>query len=332
MGGQMENSQQFNELRRKAPKEVSIVVPVYNEEKVINCFYERTMNVMKNTKSSYEIVFVDDGSTDGSLEIIKNLKDKDGDLGYVSFSRNFGHMAALFAGLEKSTGAAVISLDVDLQHPPELIPELLKEWRQGFQIVCAVNNNTKAIGFAKRWTSSMFYRLIARISDIKIPLGSSDFRLLDRQVVDEILKMNEKRKFLRGIVEWIGFKKSYVPYSVAQRYTGESKYNYKKMINFALDAIFAFSLTPIRLSFLLGAVVSTISFLYGMFTIVTVLCDIRWYRNQPAIPGWLSIMVAILFLGGIQLMAMGILGEYVGRIYEESKNRPLYVIKESSTS
>lgn len=303
-------------------KLISIVLPAFNEEGNIQIVYSRLTTVMKEYEN-YEIIFVDDGSKDFTLERIKEIAGNDNKIKYISFSRNFGHQNALKAGLDYSSGECVISMDCDLQHPPELILEMINKWHEGYDIINTVRSESKDISFFKRKTSNLFYSFINKLSDINITAGSSDFRLLDRKVV-AILKKCTEFPFFRGMVSWVGFKSYPIPYNPDKRYSGESKYSIKKMIFFALNGITSFTVKPLHLSSLLGVVISAFSFLYIIYAIF---CKI--FTDQT-IAGWTSVLVSVLFLGGIQLIIIGILGEYIGKLFITSKNRPLYIIQEKS--
>lgn len=312
--------------------QISLIIPIYNEEKNIPILYDRITSVMKRgVKEPYEIIFVDDGSIDNSLRILRELKIRDSRVRYVSFSRNFGHQIAICAGFEATHGKAIISMDGDLQHPPELLPEIIAKWHEGYQIVSLIKEDVKVLPFFKHWFTAVFYALIRRISNLKLSFGASDFRLLDRVVVEALKNMPEKRKFLRGLVDWTGYRNVNLPYKLEKRYAGKPKYTYSRMFRLAFDAIFSFSLTPLRVVFWLGIITSSFCFLYAIFITIVIMFDIRGLIYKGVVvPGWLSIMVGILFLGGIQLVGIGMLGEYIGRVYEETQNRPLYLVKEVS--
>lgn len=297
----------------------SIILPVYNEEGTLDVLYERLTRVMEGLSPNYEIVFVDDNSKDRSFEIMSGFHGKDPRVRIVRFSRNFGHQAAITAGLDHARGDAVVMMDADLQDPPEVIRDLVEKHKEGYDVVYARREKRKGESAFKLWTASVFYRLINALTDVDIPLDTGDFRLISRKVVDSLKSINEKNRFLRGLITWIGYRQIGVDYVRDPRYAGETKFTVKKMMRFAIDGISSFSHVPLKIATLMGFVVSFISFL--------LIIGVFWFRltHEPA-PGWASIMVAITFIGGIQLIAIGIIGEYLGRIYDEVKNRPLYLL------
>ena len=300
--------------------DLSIVVPLFNEEESLPELYTRFSAVSSSLGLACEIILVDDGSTDHSLEIIEALAVKDPRVKLLSFSRNFGHMAALSAGLDHAGGDAVITLDADLQHPPELIPAMLQKWKEGAEIVNAIRRETRGAGAVKKVTARLFYWLIGKIGKINLPEGSADYRLLDRKVVEALKGLKERSRFLRGIINWVGFKQSTVTFDAPSRFAGKTKYSFGKMFAFALDGITAFSAFPLKLSAYLGLCTAGLSFIYIIYAIY-----IRLFTNQ-AIEGWTSVLVAVLFIGGVQLIFMGVLGEYLGRVFDETKGRPLYIV------
>jgi polyisoprenyl-phosphate glycosyltransferase len=266
-------------------------------------------------------MLVDDGSADNTFELIQALSEQNDKLKYLSFSRNFGHQMALKAGIDYATGDCIICMDADLQHPPELIDRMIQKWREGFEIVYTVREDRKNISFFKRKTASLFYKFINSISNIKLERGVADFRLLDRSVVDVLRSINESSLFIRGLISWVGFKQCSIHYLPDNRFSGRSKYSFKKMLSFALDGITSFSIKPLHLATLFGVVVSLSSFFYGIFAISMYLFTDR------VISGWTSVIASVLFIGGMQLLMLGILGEYLGKLFIESKKRPLYIIK-----
>ena len=304
------------------PKEslISVVIPLYNEEEVVGETYKRTSSVLDSIKTPCEIIFVDDASADRTLEVLSGIAAMDKRVRVISFSRNFGHQAALTAGLDHARGDAVITMDGDLQHPPELIPELLGKWREGFEVVYTIREYDEGEGFFKKATSSFFYSIINSLAQIRIPANAADFRLYDRKVVEGLKSLRERNRFLRGLSAWVGFRQTGVNYRAARRLAGTSKYSVRKMIRFAIDGITSFSIFPLKLSIYLGFVVSLLSFLYLIYVLYVRLIAGR------GVPGWASTTIAMLFLGGVQLIAIGILGEYIGRIYEEIKARPPYIV------
>lgn len=303
-------------------KLISVVVPMYYEEKVAAECCRRLKAVMDNCGYSYELVFVNDGSRDGTMEILHKLAAGDKNIKVISFSRNFGHQAAVTAGIDKAKGNAIVVIDADLQDPPELIPEMLRLWEQGNGVVYAKRKRRKGESIFKRATASIFYRVLDKLSDVRIPLDTGDFRLIDSKVADELRRMREKNRFLRGMVSWIGFRQVPVEYEREERFAGETKYPLKKMLKFAMDGIVSFSSKPLKLSQYLGffAVICAMAvFIYSVIY--------RLAGGANPVSGWASIMTAVAFLGGVQLISIGILGEYIGRMYEESKGRPLYIIE-----
>ena len=303
-------------------KSISIVVPMYYEEKVAEECYKRLKSVMDSCGYEYELVFVNDGSRDGTLDILERIAGNDRNVKVLGFSRNFGHQVAVTAGIDKAKGNAIIIIDADLQDPPELIPEMLKLWEKGYEVVYAKRKRRKGESIFKRITARLFYIVLDKLSDTRIPLDTGDFRLIDAKVADELRRMREKNRFLRGMVSWIGFKQIPIEYEREERFAGETKYPLKKMIKLALDGIISFSSKPLKLSQYLGffaVVCAIVIFIYSFVY--------RIVGGKNLVSGWASIMTTVAFLGGVQLIAIGILGEYVGRMYEESKGRPLYIIE-----
>lgn len=302
----------------------SIVSPVFNEVQGLKKFYERMCQAMDSTGDTWEFVMVDDGSQDGSTEFIRELAAKDERVRPVIFARNFGHQIAVTAGLDYSRGKAVVIIDSDLQDPPEVIPEMIKKWREGYKVVYAVRTEREGETWFKTFTASMFYRIIFRITDVKIPLDTGDFRLLDRQVVDVLNKMRERHRFLRGMSAWVGFPQIGVPYKRAARFAGETKYPFRKMFRLAINAITGFSYFPLQVATYFGFVAAGISIISIPFIIL-----LRAIGREAFFGGQASTLIAVLFLGGVQLICFGILGEYLGRIYDEVKGRPLYIVSEA---
>jgi glycosyltransferase involved in cell wall biosynthesis len=278
---------------------------------------------MDSLKEPWEFLLVDDGSTDGSTQMIRDLAEKDARVKPVIFSRNFGHQIAVTAGLDYSQGDAVVIIDADLQDPPEVILDLIAKWREGFQVVYAVRTEREGETWFKRTTASAFYRLIFRITDIKIPLDTGDFRLMDRKVVDALKQMGERHRFLRGMSSWVGFRQVGVPYKRAARFSGETKYPFRKMVKLALNAITSFSYFPLQLAMYVGFIAAGIAIVAIPFVLVA------RFAGHSAFLGQASTLMAVLFLGGVQLICIGILGEYIGRIYDEVKGRPLYIVSEA---
>lgn len=301
---------------------VSVIIPSFNEESNIKPLFDA---ISKNTKEyNVELIFIDDGSSDKTLENIKNLASQSIDIKYISFTRNFGHQNALKAGYDFATGDCIISMDGDMQHPPELIPEMIRLWQQGYKIVSTKRKHTKSLSFFKRFTSRLYYKILNFFSEIKIENGSSDFRLLDKKVVQELKKFNENYLFFRGLIPWLGFSQIQLEYIESQRFSGKTKYSFSKMLHFASDGITSFSVKPLKISIYLGFIIAFIAFLYILYAIY-----ISIFTNN-AITGWTSTIISILFIGGIQLIMIGILGNYLGKLFMENKKRPNYIIKEKN--
>jgi len=304
---------------------ISIVAPVYNEEEVLHELYRRVHAVMEGTGETWEMVLVDDGSRDRSAEVIAELHALDERVRGLSFSRNFGFQIAGTAGLDHALGDAVILTDADLQDPPEVYPAMLAKWREGYDVVYGVRTSREGETWFKLTTAKIFYRLIYSITSIDIPLDTGDFRLMDRRVVNAIGRMHERNRFLRGMVPWVGYRQTGVEYERESRYAGESKYSsVRKMLPFAVDAITSFSYFPLRMATYSGFALAGIS---GLLILIVIL--LRLFGPHEPLLGQASTLIAVLFLGGIQLIFLGILGEYLGRIYDEVKARPLYLVDKS---
>jgi glycosyltransferase involved in cell wall biosynthesis len=301
----------------------SIVIPVYNEAEVLPTLYQRLTQVMESLGELYEIIFVNDGSRDVSPFLIRELQAKDERVKLISFSRNFGHQTAITAGLDHSVGQAVVVMDADLQDPPEVIPRMVEKWREGHEVVFAMRERRSGEGLFKRATAAVFYRLLRQLTATEIPLDAGDFRLMSRRAVEALKVVRERNRFMRGLAAWIGFRQTSITFVRDVRYAGKTKYPLRKMMRFALNGLTSFTIVPLQLSTYLGFAVSLISLFYMVYVIG------RKLFTDQFVPGWASVIVAVLFLGGIQLISLGILGEYIGRIYEEVKQRPLYVIEES---
>jgi len=302
---------------------LSIVVPCYNEEAVLGELHRRLASVLEQVGDSVgEIVYVDDGSSDQTPQLLRQLQENYPRVRVVSLSRNFGHQIAVTAGLEHSSGDAVVIIDADLQDPPEVIHEMIARWRDGYQVVYGLRAKRDGETTFKLWTAKIFYRLINRVAEVEIPLDVGDFRLMDRQVVDVLLAMPERDRFLRGMVSWIGFKQVAVIYDRAARHAGETKYPLIRMLRFAVDSVISFSFAPLRLAIWVGFAAIAAAIAGIVYALVIRIYTTTWVR------GWASIFTAVLFLGGVQLITLGIVGEYVGRIYAEVKLRPLYVVRE----
>jgi dolichol-phosphate mannosyltransferase len=304
-----------------APPVFSVVAPVYNEEETLPHFYRRVVDVMEGLGEPFELVLVNDGSRDASYRVMRALHARDSRVRAVDFSRNFGHQVAISAGLDHARGAAVIILDSDLQDPPEVIPELVARWRTGAEVVYAQRRRRPGETRFKLLTAAAFYRLIARITALDIPRDTGDFRLLDRRVVDTLVTMREHHRFMRGLSVWVGFRQEAVPYDRQERFAGVTKYPLARMVRFALDAITGFSYVPLQLA-------STLGFLLAGLSLLGILLAAVLRLSGVAIQGQATTLVVVLLLGGIQLIFLGIIGEYLGRIYDEVRARPLYVVRE----
>lgn len=303
-------------------KKISFVVPVFNEEENIHEFHRRLTQVMAPVPYDYEILFIDDGSRDRTSLLIRELAEKDPHVqGYV-FARNFGHQMALTCGLDQSTGDAVISMDGDLQHPPEMVPDLLKKWEEGYEIVQTVRKSTEDATWFKSITSRLYYKLINSMSEVRITPGGSDFRLMDRKAVDALNRFRERARFIRGMVNNLGFRYTTLEFVAPPRFAGHSKFSLRKMLRFALDGITAFSRVPLRLALYVGCIAGL-----GSILLIGHVIYVK-YIVQDAVPGWTTLAAAEFFLGGVELIGIGIVGEYVGRIFDEVKQRPLYIIRE----
>lgn len=302
---------------------LSIVVPVYFEELVLNEMYDRLKKVLVQLESQYnhEIIFINDGSTDKSIDTLLQISAHDNIVKVLDFSRNFGHQIAVSAGLDYAKGAAAIVIDADLQDPPEVIVQMLEKWREGYQVVYGVRTKRKGENALKLLTAKIFYRILEKLSDTKLPLDAGDFRLVSREVIDALKSMPEGSRYIRGMVTWVGFKQCGVSYERDARYAGETKYTLKKMLAFAIDGITSFSDKPLRLTMHFGLFVTFLAFLALAWIIIN-----KAINPASGIQGWTSLISIVLFLGGVQLISIGILGEYVGRVFKETKRRPLYVI------
>jgi dolichol-phosphate mannosyltransferase len=305
--------------------ELSVIIPIYNESTNINLLYERLSKVCDQLTQDREFIFINDGSKDDSLQKVKALHQQDKRVKYIDFSRNFGHQIAVTAGLDQCSGNAVVIIDADLQDPPELILEMYQKWQQeNYQVVYAKRRKRIGESFMKLWTAKMFYRILGSITSISIPVDTGDFRLIDKKIVEYLKKMPEQHKFLRGQISWIGFNQTYIEYDRDERHGGKTGYTYKKMLRFALDGITSFSDFPLKFASFAGFVVSGFAFLMILVTIYQ-----RFYGDNYQ-SGWASMMISVLFIGGIQLIGIGIIGEYISRMSSNVRNRPLYIINESN--
>jgi len=305
---------------------ISVVIPIYNEEKNIPLLFERLKNALENTEQQFELIYVNDGSKDHSIEVIKGLAKDHSFVKYINFSRNFGHQIAVSAGLDLCKGTEVVIIDADGQDPPELIPELYKKLNEGFEIVYAKRKSRKGESTLKLLTARWFYKILAKLTSIDIPMDTGDFRIIHRKVVDQINKMPEKQKFLRGQMAWVGFRQTFVEYDRDERMSGDTGYTFRKMFRLAMDGITSFSNFPLRVATISGFACAFIGFLLIIYTLYS------RYVLKDYEPGWSSLMITIVFIGGIQLIGIGIIGEYISRIYDNIRNRPLYIVDETNIS
>jgi len=312
-----------NHVLTKAEITLSVVVPLYNEELVINEMHRRLSAVLSKCVDSYEIVMVNDGSMDRTVELAREICRADKSVRLVNLSRNFGHQLAITAGMDRTRGRCVVVIDADLQDPPEVIPQMLEKWREGAHVVYGVRAKRKGESWFKKITAKFFYRALRRMTAVQIPVDTGDFRLLDRRVLGEFLKMREHARFVRGMVSWVGFRQAQVVFEREERFAGETKYPFKKMVKFAIDGVLSFSQVPLKVASAFGFVSAAVSFCFMVYGLVQ-----KSMFPETVVPGWASTFSAILFIGGVQLICLGILGEYVGRIYEEVKKRPLYIVQE----
>jgi polyisoprenyl-phosphate glycosyltransferase len=302
---------------------LSIIAPVFNEAETLPVLFPRIQEVMESSGESWELVIIDDGSTDGSTDIIRDLAQNDSRVRPVIFSRNFGHQIAVTAGWDYCRGKAAVVIDADLQDPPEVILDMIQKWREGYEVVYAIRTEREGESWFKLFTASLFYRLIYRITDVSIPLDAGDFRLLDRKVVNVLKQMREKHRFPRAMSVWVGFRQIGVPYRRAARFAGETKYPFRKMFRLALNAITGFSFFPLQLASYMGFVSASLAILA-----IPIVIGLRLLSPEEPLLGQATTLIAVLFLGGVQLISLGILGEYIGRIYDEAKGRPLYIVHE----
>ena len=312
-----------DELSNKTPF-VSVVIPCFNEAGNIRVLYDQLAPILASYPTR-ELLFVDDGSKDETVGLVEALSKKDATVKLIQLSRNFGHQAALKAGLDSAKGDCVISLDADLQHPPELIPDLIRKWQEGHEVVFTQREEDPNLSWMKRATSKLFYRLAQKLTSVQILQGTADFRLLDREVVGVLKQLDESYLFIRGLVSWVGFKQTSISYKPQSRFAGESNYTYRKMFSLALSGITSFSIKPLQLSMLLGLFIASLAGIYGLYVIY-----IFAFTDQ-AMPGWASTTASVLFIGGVQLIMLGVLGEYVGKGFMEGKRRPTYIIRKNKS-
>lgn len=301
---------------------LSVVIPVYYEEKVVRACYQALKEVTDRNGWQYEFIFVNDGSKDQTLSILKEIAFQDKQVKIIDFSRNFGHQIAITAGIFHSSGDATVVIDADLQDPPCVIEDLVEKWQSGYDMVYAKRKKRKGESLFKRVTAKCFYRLLHSMSDIEIPMDTGDFRLMDKKVVEAFKEMPERNRFVRGMVSWTGFNQTYIEYEREERLAGTTKYPLKKMLRFASDGIISFSTRPLKIVRSMGELTILIAFILLIYSLV------GKYVTHTTVTGWTSLMVAITFFSGVQLFSIGILGEYIARIYDESKGRPLYLIKD----
>jgi len=307
----------------KTPKKISILIPAYNEQEVLRHLYERLYKLAGETPNyTFEFLFVNDGSRDKTLEMIKAYAAKDPRVAYINLSRNFGKEIAMIAGLDKVTGDATVIIDADLQDPPELIPKMIALWEQGYDDVFARRKSRAGESWIKKMTSELFYKVLQKSTSIPIQQDTGDFRLLDKRCVEALVQFRESQRYTKGLFSWIGYEKKEIEYDRDPRMAGETKWNYLKLINLAIDGITSFTTAPLRISSVLGILVSLCAFIYIVYLVV------RTAFFGTDLAGYPSMMAVILFLGGVQLLSLGVIGEYIGRIFNESKNRPLYFIEE----
>jgi len=317
-------------LNRERGAFVSVVSPAFNEAENLPCFYERVCTVLANAGWKFELIIVDDGSGDRTLPVVKELRSRDPRVQYISLSRNFGHQSALLAGLESTHGDVVVSMDADLQHPPEIIPRMLDLWLEGYDVVHTVKRSDESASLLRKMIATVFYKIFAILCDVQLAFGQSDFRLLDAKVVRELCGIPEHDKFLRGLVSWIGFRQVSLDYDVAPRLNGRPTYSVARRLKFHLNGILSFSIIPLRLFTLLGLLVSVPAGLYGLYAVASGIYG--YVAGYPAwlVPGWASLATVMTFMGGIQLIGIGMLGEYLGRVFEQTKGRPAYLVRETS--
>lgn len=299
---------------------ISLIVPVYNEEETLIEFHRRLINVLDSNSITAEIIYVNDASTDGSLRIMQNLREEDYRVGIIDLSRNFGKEIAMSAGLDYASGDGVVVIDADLQDPPELIPELIKHWQDGYDVVYCKRIQRKGESVIKRSCAYVFYRLIQKVTQIRIPEDTGDYRLISRRAVDSLKELKEQHRFMKGLFSWIGYSQKEVPYNREPRYAGETKWTYWRLWNFALEGITSFTSAPLKLSTYLGVITALGGFLYALF----IVCKKIFYGDP--VKGFPTLIVIITILGGVQLLSLGLIGEYLGRMFDETKRRPLYFV------
>lgn len=301
----------------------SVIVPMYNEEAVIPETYRRLNKVMEDFGESYEIIFINDGSRDKTQAMLLELCKCDPNVKLIDFARNFGHQISITAGMDYAAGECMVIIDGDLQDPPELIPEMVKIWRSGYDVVYGKRKSRQGETFFKKFTAKAFYRILHHLTDVDIPVDTGDFRLISRRVCETLKQLPERSRYVRGLMSWVGFKQTAIEFERSERFAGETKYPLKKMLKLASDGIMSFSYKPLKIATWLGAMVSCLSFIYLFIVLIQ-----KIFFPASALSGWASLIVVNLFFNGIILLILGIVGEYIGRIYDEAKGRPLYIIKE----
>ncbi len=306
--------------------DLSIIIPIYNEQDNIPVLYNRLSKVAQSMSLSYELLFINDGSVDASLGMLIALSQSDSNVNYINLSRNFGHQIAVTAGIDNCKGDAVVIIDADLQDPPELIEDLYRKMQEGFEVVYARRRNRSGESILKKATAKIFYRILTKITTVKIPVDTGDFRILDRKVVNVLKNMPEQQKYLRGQIAWIGFNQTHIEYDRDERHAGHTGYTYSKMIRLALDGITSFSNLPLKFATIAGFVVSGITFLVALYALYA------RFISKDYVPGWTSLIIAVLFIGGVQLITIGIIGEYMSRVSANVRNRPLYIIDSTNTN
>lgn len=306
--------------------ELSVIIPIYNEEQNISILYDRVKKVCSDITPDHELLFINDGSKDRSIFLIHELSRKDSHVKYINFARNFGHQIAVMAGIDHVKGKAVVIIDADLQDPPELIIPMYNKMQEGFEVVYAKRRSRSGENFVKKFTAKLFYRILRKITSINIPVDTGDFRIMDHKIVEVLRIMPEQQKFLRGQISWIGFNQTYIEYDRDQRHGGETGYTYKKMIRLALDGITSFSNLPLKFATFAGFIVSGATFIVILYALYS------RFITGDVVPGWTSLILAILFIGGVQLICIGIIGEYISRMSANVRNRPLYIVRESNVN
>lgn len=306
--------------------DLSVIIPIYNEEGNIPLLYQRVKSVIDEAGLGYELFFINDGSRDRSMALIRELASNDPQVKYIDFSRNFGHQIAVSAGIDHVQGNRIAIIDADLQDPPEMILEMYRKMDEGFEVVYAKRRSRQGESFLKKFTARQFYRILARITSVEIPVDTGDFRIMDRKIVEVLRQMPEQHKYLRGQISWVGFRQTFLEYDRLERHSGRTGYTYRKMIRFALDGITSFSRFPLKVATMAGFIVSGVAFLVMLYALYA-----RFFKSDT-VPGWTSLMLAVLFLGGIQLISIGIIGEYIGRLSDNVRQRPLYVVRDSNAS